>query len=168
MLCTTNIWIKIQKCVIPHKNLYFLPTFASKNSSQNTKNGPFGNVIRKDPGAARRRMRRAGDAAFHRETADPLALRETRRRPDADERHRRDAPRKTGPNVSAPHSPLPNGSPNRPTARKNTSTAHCRAHGSNRPTFPTATGPRCASRRRPDAAWDASSAQRDGRGCSTR
>ena len=96
MLCTTNIWIKIQKCVIPHKNLYFLPTFASKNSSQNTKNGPFGNVIRKDPGAARRRMRRAGDAAFHRETADPLALRETRRRPDADERHRRDAPRKTG------------------------------------------------------------------------
>lgn len=43
-----------------------------------------------------------------------------------------------------------------------------RAHGSNRPTFPTASGPRCASRRRPDAAWDANSAQRDGKDCNTR
>lgn len=51
---------------------------------------------------------------------------------------------------------------------KSTSTARSRAHGSNRPTFPTASGPRCASRRRPDAAWDANSAQRDGRGCNTR
>ena len=49
-----------------------------------------------------------------------------------------------------------------------TSTARSRAHGSNRPTFPTASGPRCASRRRPDAAWDANSARRDGRDCSTR
>ena len=52
--------------------------------------------------------------------------------------------------------------------RKSTSTARSRAHGSNRPTFPTASGPRCASRRRPDAAWDANSARRDGRGCNTR
>ena len=37
MLCTTNIWIKIQKCAIPHKNLYFLPTFVPENSSQETK-----------------------------------------------------------------------------------------------------------------------------------
>lgn len=34
--------------------------------------------------------------------------------------------------------------------------------------IPTASGPRCASRRRPDAAWDANSARRDGRGCNTR
>ena len=38
-------------------------------------------------------MRRVGNAALRRETAGPLALRETRRGPDADERHRRGLPK---------------------------------------------------------------------------
>ncbi len=167
MLCTTNIWIKIQKCAIPHKNLYFLPTFVPENSSQETKNGPFGNVIREDPeqlaavcaelGMPRFAAKQLARWLYAKHVEDPMRMSDiaAAHRAKLAERFR-------------PHSPRPRGSPNRPTERKSTSTARSRAHGSNRPTFPTASGPRCASRRRPDAAWDANSARRDGRGCNTR
>lgn len=150
------------------KSLFFAYFCAGKQLAGDEKNGPFGNVIREDPGAARRRVRRVGNAALRRETAGPLALRETRRGPDADERHRRGAPREAGrtlpPRIHPARADHRIGRRN----EKSTSTARSRAHGSNRPTFPTASGPRCASRRRPDAAWDANSARRDGRGCNTR
>ena len=78
------------------KSLFFAYFCAGKQLAGDEKNGPFGNVIREDPGAARRRVRRVGNAALRRETAGPLALCETRRGPDADERHRRGAPREAG------------------------------------------------------------------------
>ena len=92
MLCTTNIWIKIQKCTCGRKNLHFLPTFVTENSPRNPKNGTSGIVIRQNARPARSPLRRVGNAALRRAADRPLALRPPHGGPAANDRHRRRAP----------------------------------------------------------------------------